>query len=96
MLPHNSTFNSIEVFSLQQKTSSSHVLYREAKKWHAKGSTANQKVASQIKLEYLRNLRGARADIKRVRQKKKVQVSSSAEYDYSDWYRRDVSKSKKK
>ena len=61
-------------------------------KWHAKGSTANQKVASQIKLKYLRNLRGARADIKRVRQKKKVQVSSSAEYDYSDWYRRDVSK----
>ena len=27
-----------------------------------------------------------------MRQKKKVQVSSSAEYDYSDWYRRDVSK----
>ena len=27
---YGSTFNSIEVFSLQQKTSSSHVLYREA------------------------------------------------------------------
>ena len=94
MLPRNSTFNSIEVFSLQQKTSSSLMSCTERlQKWHAKGSTANQKVASQIKLKYLRNLRGARADIKRVRQKKKVQVSSSAEYDYSDWYRRcDVSK----
>ena len=61
-------------------------------KWHAKGSTANQKAASQIKLKYLRNLRGARADMKRVRQKKKVQVSLSTEYDFSDWYRRDVSK----
>ena len=27
-------------------------------KWHAKGSTANQKAASQVKLKYLRNLRG--------------------------------------
>ena len=30
--------------------------------------------------------------MKRVRQKKKVQVSSSTEYDFSVWYRRDVSK----
>lgn len=60
-------------------------------KWHAKGSTANQKAVSQVKFKYLRNLRGARRDIKRSRQKK-VQVSANLEYDYSDWYRRDVSK----
>lgn len=58
-------------------------------KWHAKGSTRTQKAATQIKLKYLRNLRGARADIKRVRQKKKV-LSPNTENDYSDWYRRDV------
>ena len=61
-------------------------------KWHVKGSTANQKAASQVKLKYLRNLRGARRDIKRSRQRKKVQLSANPEYDYSDWYRRDVSK----
>ena len=65
-------------------------------KWHAKGSTANQKAASAVKLKYLqlylRNLRGARRDIDRSRQRKKVQLSANPEYDYSDWYRRDVSK----
>ena len=41
-------------------------------KWHAKGSTANQKAASQVKLKYLRNLRWARTDMKWTRQNKKV------------------------
>lgn len=41
-------------------------------KWHAKGSTANQKAASQVKLKYLRNLRGARRNIKRQGKKTKV------------------------
>ena len=61
-------------------------------KWHARRSTADQKAASQIKLKHLRNLRGARTDIKQTRQKKKVQLRASSEYDYSGWYRRDVSK----
>lgn len=61
-------------------------------KWHARRSTADQKAASRIKLKHLRNLRGARTDIKQTRQKKKVQLRASSEYDYSDWYRRDVSK----
>lgn len=57
-------------------------------RWHKKGSSRNKRAATQIKLIYMRNLRGARRDIKKVRAKKKV--LSGSDSDYSDWYRRDV------
>ena len=41
-------------------------------KWHKKGNSATKRAATQIKLKYLRNVRGARRDIKKVRAKKKV------------------------
>ena len=48
------------------------------------------RTATQIKLKYLRNLRGARRDIKKVRATKKVLKPSDGTSDYSDWYERDV------
>lgn len=57
-------------------------------RWHKKGSSKTERAATQIKLKYMRNLRGARKDIKKVRAKKKVLSASDSEY--SDWYRRDV------
>ena len=62
-------------------------------KWHACSRIhSKSKAASQVKLKYVRNPRGARTDIKQTRQEKKVQFSASAEYDYSDWYGRGVPK----
>ena len=49
-----------------------------------------QKTVTQITLKYLRNLRGPRRDIKKVRVMKKVLKPSDGPNDYSDWYERDV------
>ena len=59
-------------------------------KWHKKGTSVIQKTATQIKLKYLRNLREARRDIKKVRAMKKVLKPSDGTNDYSDWYERDI------
>ena len=59
-------------------------------KWHKKGTSATKRTATQIKLKYLRNLRGARRDIKKVRATKKVLKPSDGTSDFSDWYERDV------
>ena len=64
-------------------------------KWHKKGNAATKRAATQIKLKYLRNLRGARRDIKKVRAKKKV-LKPRNESDHSDWYERDVLKMEEK
>jgi len=70
-----------------------HMTYTEKlQKWHLKGPacTRTVKSATQIKLKYLRNLRGARRDIKTVRQKKKIVEQNKEISDVSDWYRHDV------
>ena len=54
-------------------------------KWHKKGTSVTQRSATQIKLEYLRNLRAAKRDIKKVRATKKVLKPSDGAGDYSDW-----------
>ena len=61
-------------------------------KWHLKGPACNRTVksASQIKLKYLRNLRGARRDVKTKRKEKKNVEQNKERSDFSDWYRRDV------
>ena len=59
-------------------------------KWHKKGTSVTKRTATQIKLKYLRNLRGARRDIKKVRATKKVLKPSDGTSDFSDWYERDV------
>ena len=59
-------------------------------KWHKKGTSVIQKTATQIKLKYLRNLRGARRDIKNVRATKNVLKPSDGTNDYSDCYERDA------
>ena len=60
-------------------------------KWHLKGPACNRtiKSASQIKLKYLRNLRGARRDIKKKKEEKIVEQNKERS-DFSDWYKRDV------
>ena len=63
MLPCNSTVNSIKIFHCHKKFHLHMTCTEKLQKWHAKGSTANQKAASQVKLKYLRNLLGARRDI---------------------------------
>ena len=70
-----------------------HMTYTEKlQKGHLKGPacTRTVKSATQIKLKYLRNLRGARRDIKTVRQKKKIVEQNKEISDVSDWYRHDV------
>ena len=70
-----------------------HMTYTEKlQKWHLKGPecTRTVKSATEIKLKYLRNLRGARRDIKTVRQKKNTVEQNKEISDVSDWYRRDV------
>ena len=59
-------------------------------KWHKKGTLVTERAATQIKLKYFRNLRGARRDIKKVMAKKKVLKPSNDISDNSDWYERDV------
>ena len=59
-------------------------------KWHKTGTSVIKRTATQIKLKYLRNLRGARRDIKKVRATKKVLKTSDVTSYYSDWYERDV------
>ena len=59
-------------------------------KWHKMGTSVIQKTATQIKLKYLKNLRGARRDIKKGRATKKALRPSDGTNDYSDWYERDV------
>ena len=63
-------------------------------KWHLKGPAV--KSATQIKLKYLRNLRGARRGIKTIRQKKKTVEQNKEIRDVSDWYRRDVTEMERK
>ena len=50
-------------------------------KWH-KGTSVTKRTATKIKLKYLRNLRGARRDIKKVRATKKVLKPSDGTSDY--------------
>ena len=57
-------------------------------KWHKKGTSITQRTVTHIKLKYLRNLRGARKDIKKVRATEKVLKPSDGTSDYSDWYER--------
>ena len=64
-------------------------------KWQKKGNSATKRAATQIKLKYLRNLRGTRRDIKKVRAKKKV-LKPRNDSDHSDWYERDVLKMEEK
>ena len=55
-------------------------------KWHKKATSVNKRAATQIRFKYLRNLLGARRDIKKVKAKKKVQKPNNDTSDYSDWY----------
>ena len=59
-------------------------------KWHKKGTSVTKRTATKIKLKYLRNLRVARRDIKKVRATKKVLKPSDGTSDYNDWCERDV------
>ena len=59
-------------------------------KWHKKGTLVTKRIATQIKLKYLRNLGGARRDIKKVRTTKKVLKPSDGTSDHSDRYERDI------
>ena len=55
-------------------------------KWHLKGPACNRtiKSASQIKLKYLRNLRGARRDKEKKKKEEKIVEQNKERSDFSD------------